>query len=138
MLRLYNAKVSPVGWAAKRRCPPKAIATIKPLPTILTYQLILYCFHQNNILINLYHVSLEDIMGSQIAKIFMNGRSQAVRLPKEFRFDTDEVYITKQGENIILSAKQTTWDDFFDYKSAFDDDFFKDRLDTLPQERGFY
>ena len=77
-------------------------------------------------------------MGSQIAKIFMNGRSQAVRLPKEFRFDTDEVYITKQGENIILSAKQTTWDDFFDSKSAFDDDFLNDRLDSLPQERGFY
>ena len=34
-------------------------------------------------------------MSTQTAKIFMNGRSQAVRLPKEYRFDTDEVYITK-------------------------------------------
>ncbi len=51
-------------------------------------------------------------MPSQIAKIFMNGRSQAVRLPKEYRFDTDEVYISKQGKNIIISAKKPTWDEF--------------------------
>jgi antitoxin VapB len=76
-------------------------------------------------------------MDAQIAKIFMNGRSQAVRLPKEYRFNTDEVYITKQGENIIISAKKPTWDDFFDSESSFDDDFLKDRLDTLPQERNF-
>ena len=41
------------------------------------------------------------------AKVFMNGRSQAIRLPKEFRFDTDEVYIIRQGDNIIISAKKT-------------------------------
>jgi len=52
-------------------------------------------------------------MSSKIAKIFMNGRSQAVRLPKEYRFDTDEVYVTKQGQNIIISPKKTTWDEFF-------------------------
>ncbi len=76
-------------------------------------------------------------MSAQIAKIFMNGRSQAVRLPKEYRFDTDEVYITKQGENIIISAKKPTWDEFFDSKSAFNDDFLQDRLDGAPQERDF-
>ena len=76
-------------------------------------------------------------MPSQIAKIFMNGRSQAVRLPKEYRFDTDEVYISKQGQNVIISAKKPTWDEFFDSKSAFDDDFLKDRLDTIPQETEF-
>ena len=76
-------------------------------------------------------------MPPQIAKIFMNGRSQAVRLPKEYRFDTDEVYISKQGQNVIISAKKPTWDEFFDSKSAFDDDFLTDRFDTLPQERNF-
>jgi antitoxin VapB len=76
-------------------------------------------------------------MPSQIAKIFMNGRSQAVRLPKEYRFDTDEVYISKQGQNVIISAKKPTWDEFFDSKSTFDDDFLNDRFDTLPQERNF-
>lgn len=76
-------------------------------------------------------------MRVQIAKIFMNGRSQAVRLPKEYRFNTDQVYITKQGDNIILSAKVPTWDDFFDAKPVFGNDFLKDRLDERPQERDF-
>lgn len=76
-------------------------------------------------------------MATQIAKIFMNGRSQAIRLPKEYRFDTDEVYITKQGQNLIISAKKPTWDDFFDSKSTFDEEFLKDRFDTQPQEREF-
>ena len=76
-------------------------------------------------------------MEPQIAKIFMNGRSQAVRLPKEYRFDSDEVYISKQGSNVIITEKKPTWDDFFDSKTAFADDFLKDRLDTRPQERDF-
>ncbi len=76
-------------------------------------------------------------MGSHIAKIFMNGRSQAVRLPKEYRFDTDEVYITKQGSSIIITEKKPTWDEFFDSESVFDSDFLKDRLDIQPQERNF-
>jgi len=76
-------------------------------------------------------------MPHQIAKIFMNGRSQAVRLPKEYRFKTDEVYITKQGSNVIISEKKPTWDDFFDSKSNFDDDFLNERNDVEPQERNF-
>jgi len=76
-------------------------------------------------------------MSTRIAKIFMNGRSQAVRLPKEYRFDTDEVYITKQGDNIIISAKEPTWDEFFDSESAFSSDFLQERLDEQPQERDF-
>lgn len=67
----------------------------------------------------------------------MNGRSQAIRLPKEYRFDTDEVYITKQGSSVIITEKKPTWDEFFDSESAFDDDFLKDRLDVQPQERDF-
>jgi antitoxin VapB len=67
----------------------------------------------------------------------MNGRSQAVRLPKEYRFNTDEVFITKQGDNIIISAKEPSWDEFFDSKSAFGDDFLQDRFDGDPQERDF-
>ena len=76
-------------------------------------------------------------MDAQIAKIFMNGRSQAVRLPKEFRFDTDEVYITKQGDNVIISPKKPTWDDFFDTQTVFDEHFLDDRRDSEPQEREF-
>lgn len=76
-------------------------------------------------------------MSSQVAKIFMNGRSQAIRLPKEFRFDSDEVFISKQGQNILISAKKPTWDEFFDSESVFNDDFLEDRQDTLPQDRDF-
>ena len=53
---------------------------------------------------------------TQVAKIFTNGRSQAVRLPAAFRFDTKEVFIRQDpatGE-VILSRKPTDWDGFFD------------------------
>jgi len=69
------------------------------------------------------------------AKIFMNGRSQAVRLPKEYRFDCDEVYVEKQGDKVIISAVQPDWDEFFNVVSVFDDDFLTDREDLPPQER---
>jgi antitoxin VapB len=53
---------------------------------------------------------------TRTAKVFMNGRSQAVRLPAEFRFDTSEVFIWRDLEsgNVILSTKPPTWDDFFE------------------------
>ena len=49
------------------------------------------------------------------AKLFMNGRSQAVRLPREFRFDGNEVSIRKDPETgeVILSSQKTDWDEFF-------------------------
>ena len=52
---------------------------------------------------------------TQTAKIFTNGRSQAVRLPASYRFNTKEVFIYKDEDtgNIILSKKPTNWDDFF-------------------------
>lgn len=52
---------------------------------------------------------------SQIAKLFTNGRSQAVRLPAAYRFDTKEVFIRKDAEtgDVILSRRPTNWDGFF-------------------------
>lgn len=52
---------------------------------------------------------------TQVAKIFTNGRSQAVRLPAAYRFDTKEVFIRQDTEtgDVILSRKPTTWDGFF-------------------------
>lgn len=72
-----------------------------------------------------------------IAKVFMNGRSQAVRLPKELRFECDEVFIRKQGNQVIISPKSTSWDDFFSQNSAFDDKFLADREQPEIQERDF-
>lgn len=50
---------------------------------------------------------------SQTAKLFITGRSQAVRLPKEYRFDGIEVFIRKEGENVILSPGPESWEAFF-------------------------
>lgn len=53
---------------------------------------------------------------SHIAKLFSNGRSQAVRLPAAYRFEGKEVFIRKDPEtgDVILSRKPTDWDDFFE------------------------
>ena len=62
----------------------------------------------------------------QTAKLFKNGRSQAVRLPKEFRFDGDEVYVKRVAGGVMLSPKepaQGVWKDFFDALDSFDPDF---------------
>ena len=49
------------------------------------------------------------------AKVFMTGRSQAVRIPRQFRFDVPEVYLRRNGDSLLLTpAKRRTWSDFFD------------------------
>lgn len=57
---------------------------------------------------------------SQVAKIFTNGRSQAVRLPAAYRFDTKEVFIRQDEEtgDVILSRKPSNWDGFFQILKA--------------------
>jgi antitoxin VapB len=57
------------------------------------------------------------------AKLFKNGRSQAVRLPKEFRMNGEEVYIEKQGEAIVLLPKNKSWTPLFDSLNHFAKDF---------------
>ena len=74
-------------------------------------------------------------MSTATAKLFMNGQSQAVRLPKEFRLEGKEVYIQKLGNKIILSEKKQSWNQFFNEKSVFDDDFLSQRDNDEPQER---
>jgi antitoxin VapB len=64
--------------------------------------------------IGVYYIAAEVAM-SQIARLFTNGRSQAVRLPAAYRFDTKEVFIRRDPEtgDVILSRKPASWDDFF-------------------------
>ncbi|MCH9826329.1 MAG: AbrB/MazE/SpoVT family DNA-binding domain-containing protein [Gammaproteobacteria bacterium] len=73
------------------------------------------------------------------AKIFMTGRSQAVRLPAEFRFDTDEVFIRRDAEtgDVVLSRRAGDWNEFFAMADAagIPDHFMADRQDEPPQER---
>ncbi len=60
------------------------------------------------------------------AKLFENGRSQAVRLPKECRFNGDEVAINKVGDIVILMPKENKWSGFLDSLELFSDDFMND------------
>ena len=78
------------------------------------------------------------VMPITTAKLFMNGQSQAVRLPKEFRFEGKEVYIQRLGNKIILSNKKQSWNQFFNEDSVFDDDFLSQRDNDEPQERDFF
>lgn len=77
-------------------------------------------------------------MSVQIAKLFYNGRSQAMRLPKEFRFPGTEVYVRKVGDSLIVSPRRPSWDEFFSTPSAFGDDFLTERDNTPPQEREWF
>lgn len=60
------------------------------------------------------------------AKLFQNGSSQAVRLPKEFRIPGNEVKIFKQGKRVILEPIEATWDPLFESLSEFPEDFLKE------------
>ncbi|MCL1844745.1 MAG: type II toxin-antitoxin system VapB family antitoxin [Defluviitaleaceae bacterium] len=61
----------------------------------------------------------------QTAKIFASGRSQAVRLPKEFRFTGTEVGIGKMGKMVVLYPKDSADDIFFESLGKFPDEFFE-------------
>ena len=69
------------------------------------------------------------------AKVFMNNRSQAVRLPKEFQFDTDEVFIRKEGENVILSPRPVDWRSYLEIGPVASDEFMEGVEDLPVQER---
>jgi len=57
------------------------------------------------------------------AKLFKNGQSQAVRLPKEFRMAGTEVYIKKHGEAVVLLPKERSWAPLFESLNHFEKDF---------------
>lgn len=70
------------------------------------------------------------------AKLFKNGQSQAVRLPKEFRFNHDEkVFIKKMGNVIVLIPTDAPWESLFNSLDKFSEDFLSDRNQPHPQKR---
>jgi antitoxin VapB len=70
------------------------------------------------------------------AKIFLNGASQAVRLPKEFRFDVDEVCVKRIGSAVLLFPKEAAWELMREALGKADDDFMADRNQPeRPDER---
>ncbi|MBZ5521438.1 MAG: type II toxin-antitoxin system VapB family antitoxin [Acidobacteriia bacterium] len=69
------------------------------------------------------------------ARIFMNNRSQAVRLPKEFQFKTAEVFIRRQGSDVVLSPRPLDWSSYL-AEGAVASEAFMEAVEDLPvQER---
>lgn len=79
---------------------------------------------------------------ARTAKLFRNGRSQAVRLPSEYRFEGSEVYVRRDSAtgDVILSRRPESWQDFFELMKTIDvpKDFLADRQDTPPQKRKMF
>ncbi len=69
------------------------------------------------------------------ARIFKNGQSQAVRLPKEFRFKDDLVYVMKTGNIVNLIPASGYWQTLIDSLSRFSDDFMENRAQPRDQIR---
>ena len=71
-------------------------------------------------------------------KVFKSGNSQAIRIPKEFRFNTDEVEIIKKNNVLLIREKPKNLAHAFTLMTQMPRDFFEhDRKDDLPQERDF-
>ena len=69
------------------------------------------------------------------AKIFQNGKSQAVRLPKEFRFDDTEVFIKKSGHVVFLIPRDESWEILFSSLKKFSKDFMAERSQPFQESR---
>jgi len=69
------------------------------------------------------------------AKLFMNNRSQAVRLPKDFQFNTEEVFIRKEGSEVVLSPRPADWSSYLAEAPVASDDFMEGIEDLPAQER---
>ena len=67
------------------------------------------------------------------AKVFENGRSQAVRLPKKFRFNVDEVVVQQLGDAVLLAPKESVWKIFMDGLEGFTSDIFENGRDQGVQ-----
>jgi antitoxin VapB len=78
----------------------------------------------------------------KVAKLFRNGRSQAVRLPSEFRFEGTEVFIRRDPAtgDVILSRRPESWDSFFEIRrrGKVPLEFMSSRQDEVPQKRGLF
>jgi antitoxin VapB len=69
------------------------------------------------------------------AKVFMTNRSQAVRLPKEYQFETGEVFIRKVGDDVILSPRPRDWRSYLESAPVASESFMADVEDLPVQER---
>ncbi len=61
--------------------------------------------------------------GTRVARLFANGQSQAVRLPKEYRFEGDRVHIARMGNAVVLLPWNEPWQTLFDSLDQFSEEF---------------
>ncbi|MDJ0534365.1 MAG: type II toxin-antitoxin system VapB family antitoxin [Xenococcaceae cyanobacterium MO_207.B15] len=71
----------------------------------------------------------------ETAKLFQNGQSQAVRLPKKYRFPGNKVIIKRMGNAVVLLPYQDSWETLFESLEQFSDDFMSNRQQPDEQER---
>ena len=69
------------------------------------------------------------------AKLFQNGQSQAVRLPREYRFEDDHVFVKKSGNIVMLIPAKNSWDTLVQSLAKFSDDFMAERKQPKAQKR---
>lgn len=69
------------------------------------------------------------------AKLFKNGESQAIRLPKEFRFAGNEVFIKRVGDAVVLLPKAKSWDTLIESLPKFPSDFMNEREQPAEADR---
>lgn len=69
------------------------------------------------------------------AKVFQNGQSQAIRLPKEFRFQGNVVFVKRMGNGILLIPTKNPWEPLLNSLDEFSEDFMTDRMQPPPQSR---
>lgn len=71
-----------------------------------------------------------------ITKVFKSGNSQAVRIPRDFHLESDEVEILRRGDELVIRKPRKNLAELYDVLTSFSDDFFKDGRDQgMPQKR---
>jgi len=111
-------------WRIARHCPLAELGRVPFLDTRMWH-----------ILMYTAPVQRRNPTMQRRAKVFLNNRSQAVRLPKEFQFTTDEVFIRKEGEDVILSPRPTDWGPYLESGPVASDAFMENVEDLPVQER---
>jgi antitoxin VapB len=85
---------------------------------------------------NIYFANIPfEVKKVKTAKLFQNGQSQAVRLPKEFRFEGNEVFIKKSGSAVVLIPLVNSWDSLIGSLDKFTKDYMGDRDQPKQQKR---
>jgi antitoxin VapB len=127
-----NVWILPSHWCMVMRvarrglCRFRAAILNKRPPDVVTLKLFFGWY-----ILDIYHGG--DLV--ERAKIFQSGRSQAVRLPKEFRFNGSEVFVKRIGKAVVLLPTDDAWDSLAQSLDLFSDDFMDERNQSQEQQR---